>query len=146
MPRRRTPPTLLAAVVIALAALAGCGDDEGSETPATTAASGATGATGAAGGTEEDATAKSDANAAATALESYATDNDGSYEGADANDVDQIEPVTSDVGVKTTKDTYEITAPSASGNAFTIERAADGTTTKTCTKAGVGGCPQNGEW
>ena len=62
------------------------------------------------------------------------------------DDADPGFTVTSDVGVKTTKDTYEITAPSESGNSFTIERAADGSTTKTCTEAGVGGCPQNGEW
>ena len=137
---------LCALLAMTLLALAGCGDDEGSETPATTTTGGATGATGAAGGTQEDATAKSDARSAQTALESYAADNDGSYEGADASDIDQIEPVTSDVGVKVTEDTYEITAPSASGNTFTIERAAHGATTKTCTEAGVGGCPQNGEW
>jgi len=137
---------LCALAVVALLALAGCGDDEGSESDATTTTSGASGASGAAGGAEEDATAKSDAQTAQTALESYATDHSGSYEGANPNDLDQIDPVTADVGVKTTADTYEVTAPSNSGNTFTIERASDGKTTKTCTEAGVGGCPENGEW
>jgi hypothetical protein len=151
VPRLARLPILLAGALIALAAFAGCGDDEGSETPATTStsgASGASGATGASGGdaTAEDAQAKSDANSAATALEAYAVDNNGSYEGANANNLDQIDPVTADVGVKTTSEGYEITAPSDGGNTFTIERSSDGSTTKTCTEAGVGGCPENGEW
>ena len=125
--------------------LAGCGDDEGSETPATTT-TGATGASGAADGAAEDARAKSDARTAQTTLETYATDHNGSYAGATPEDLDQIEPVTSDIGVKATADTYEITAPSNSGNEFTIERSSDGKTTNTCTEAGVGGCPENGEW
>ena len=137
---------LLAAALLSLAALAGCGDDEGSETPATTTTSGATGATGAGGGTKEDDQAKADARSAQTAIETYATDHGGSYAGADPNDLDQIEPVTTDVGVKATKDTYEVTATSNSGNTFTIERSSDGSTTKTCEQAGVGGCPENGEW
>jgi len=37
-------------------------------------------------------------------------------------------------------------AKSASGNEFTIERSRDAKTTQTCTQAGVGGCPENGEW
>ena len=134
---------LLALVVLALA---GCGDDEGSESPATTTTSGATGASGAAGGTEEDDQAKADARSAQTAIETYATEHGGSYEGATPNDLDQIEPVTTDVGVKATADTYEVTASSNSGNAFTIERSSDGKTTRTCEEAGVGGCPENGEW
>lgn len=134
-------------LVIAIAAvLAGCGDDEGSETPATTTTSGASGASGVDGGTAEDAQAKSDARTAQAAIETYATDHGGSYEGATPNDLDQIDPVTADIGVKTTADTYEITASSNSGNTFTIERSSDAKTTNTCTEAGVGGCPENGEW
>jgi hypothetical protein len=141
----RAVPKLCALAVLIVLALAGCGDDEGDETPATTTTSGATGASGAAG-TQEDAQAKSDARSAQTALEAYATDHGGSYEGANPNDLDQIEPVTTDVGVKTTADTYSVTADSNSGNTFTIERSSDGKTTNTCTEAGVGGCPENGEW
>jgi hypothetical protein len=131
-------------LALVLLAFAGCGDDEGSETPATTATSGASGATGAAG--PEDAQAKSDARTAQTVLETYATDHGGSYAGATPEKLDQIEPVTSGIGVETTADTYEITAPSNSGNEFTIERSSDGKTTFTCTKPGAGGCPENGEW
>ena len=54
--------------------------------------------------------------------------------------------MTADVGVTSTADTYSVTADSDSGNTFTIERAKDATTTKTCTEAGVGGCDENGEW
>jgi hypothetical protein len=140
----------IAAALLALGALAGCGDDEGSETPATTttSTSGASGTSGAAGADalKEDAQAKSDAASAQTALESYALDNGGSYEGATPENLDEIESVTTDVGVKTTADTYEVTADSNSGNTFTIERSSDAKTTKTCTEPGVGGCPENGEW
>ena len=52
----------------------------------------------------------------------------------------------SDIGLSTTADTYEITAKSGSGNTFTIERAKDGKVSMTCTKAGVGGCDENGKW
>jgi hypothetical protein len=148
MPRVPRLPILLAAALIGLFVLAGCGDDEGSETPATTTAtSGASGASGAAGdSTAEDAQAKSDARTAQASIETYATDHNGSYEGADPNTLDQIEPVTSEVGVTATRDSYEITADSNSGNTFTVERGSDGTTKSTCTEAGVGGCPENGEW
>jgi hypothetical protein len=148
MPRVSPRFRLLVPLVAALVALGGCGDDEGSETPATTTTSGASGTSGAAGAdaAKEDAQAKSDAASAQTALESYALDHGGSYEGATPEDLDQIEPVTTDVGVKTTADTYEVTADSNSGNTFTIERSSDAKTTKTCTEPGVGGCPENGEW
>lgn len=141
MPRR---PWLAALAVIAIG-ISGCGDDEGESTPATTTTSGATGATGP-DAAAADADAKSSARAAQVALETYATDHDGSYEGADPNTLSEIEPVGSDIGVRASADTYEVTASSESGNTFTIERASDGSVTRSCTEPGAGGCPAGGEW
>ena len=143
---------LIAILCVALLGIvAGCGDDEGEDTPATTTseqgATGATGATGAADGADaEDADAKSNARAAQTAIETYAVDHNGSYAGVSPNDLSEIEPVTSGVGVQSTADTYSITADSESGNAFTIERAKDGSVSRTCSQADAGGCSKSGEW
>jgi type IV pilus assembly protein PilA len=43
-----------------------------------------------------------------------------------------------------TADTYTIVGHSKSGNAFTIKKNADGTTSRTCTTVSVGGCPSTG--
>ena len=145
---------LVAILCVALLGLvAGCGDDEGEDTPATTTSEqGATGATGAAGAADgagseaADATAKSNARAAQTAIETYAVDHNGSYAGVSPSDLSEIEPVTSGVGVQSTPDTYSITADSESGNTFTIERAKDGSVSRTCSEAGAGGCSASGEW
>ena len=41
---------------------------------------------------------------------------------------------------------YVVKANSKSGIDFTITKAADGTTTRTCSAAGQGGCPTGGNW
>jgi len=43
-------------------------------------------------------------------------------------------------------DSYEISAGSPTGNAFNIERRADGTSDFACTNAGTAGCPPSGSW
>jgi len=136
---------MLAVALLALAA-SGCGDDEGEDTPATKTTKESGGSGSGADATKEDDTAKSNAHAAQSTIETYASDNGGSYKGATPENLTEIEPVTSDVGVKTTADTYSITASSQSGNTFTIERDASGKVTRTCTKAGEGGCDSSGEW
>jgi type IV pilus assembly protein PilA len=50
------------------------------------------------------------------------------------------------VSVETTDNTYEIVGNSKSGNTFTISRASTGLKTYSCTTAGKGGCPGNGDW
>ena len=42
--------------------------------------------------------------------------------------------------------TYTIAAKSASGNTFTITKAASGPVTRTCTTANSGGCKTGGVW
>ncbi|HYH60162.1 MAG TPA: prepilin-type N-terminal cleavage/methylation domain-containing protein [Thermoleophilaceae bacterium] len=43
-------------------------------------------------------------------------------------------------------DVYEIVGHSKSGNDFTIEKQADGTTARSCSTGGEGGCPSGGSW
>jgi type IV pilus assembly protein PilA len=98
-----------------------------------------------------DSKAKEMAHSAQVALETYATESGGTYEGATVERLNEIEPTipkatgSSTVeGIKLTglgKKAYTIEsyAPS-SGNVFKIGNAS-GTMTYTCTTPGKGGCP-----
>lgn len=96
-----------------------------------------------------DADAKSQARTAQTAIETYATENDGNYAGANVAALD---------GIETTLDApnlavavpgqagalYTVTATQPdTGNTFSISRDGNGDTLLTCT--GGGGC-NNGSW
>ena len=97
----------------------------------------------------KDADAKSAARTAQTALETYATDNDGSYATADAAALIAIESTLGDAtitDVTTTDDTYSVTTESETNNTFTISRDADGVLDSDCTVEGEGGCPTGGKW
>lgn len=95
-----------------------------------------------------DADAKSAARTAQTAIETYATDNGGSYAGADEASLIDIESTLTDRVFNVTSDdsSYTVTARSETGNEFSITRNSDGTTELTCTTAGSAGCPESGEW
>lgn len=95
-----------------------------------------------------DADAKSAARTAQTAIETYATDNGGSYAGADEASLIDIESTLTDRVFNVTSDdsSYTVTAQSETGNEFSITRNSDGTTELTCTTAGSAGCPESGEW
>ena len=106
-----------------------------------------------------DADAKADVRTAETAMETYATDTDGSYTGADATDLVNIESTLSDATLTVTPnaagDGYSVAATSDTTNVFTIQRygASDadasnpeGSTNFTCTTAGEDGCPSDGTW
>jgi len=95
-----------------------------------------------------DADAKVGARTAQTAMETYATDNGGSYAAATPADLQTIEETLNDytLTVVSAADTYTVTADSSTGNTFSITRAAGGTTTQTCTAIGVDGCPASGDW
>jgi type IV pilus assembly protein PilA len=103
----------------------------------------------------QDSEAKSTAKTAQTALETYATDNNGSYAGATQARLKTIEPTlssaTSGANAITTltvaDSSYTITVTSESGNTFSIIRATDGSLTYPCTPAaGGGGCPGSAGW
>jgi hypothetical protein len=132
------------AATLAVLALAGCGG--GSDT--TSGASGATGAAGAESQLTADAQAKIAGLKAQTAMEVYATDNNGSYAGANPTALQKIEPSIPDgIQVTGSGQGYKITVPSSVGDSsFTASRDAGGTTSFTCEVAGEGGCPASGKW
>jgi type IV pilus assembly protein PilA len=98
-----------------------------------------------------DAQAKAAARTAQTAIETYATDNSGSYAGADAADLAAIEEtlqVEGDNAISVANadaDGYEVTATSATDTTFTISREG-GTVEFSCLPVNTGGCPAEGDW
>ncbi len=100
-----------------------------------------------------DADAKSAARTAQTAIETYATDNGGSYLNATPALLKDVEPTLNNAvltltGTPTAK-TYTVTTQSDTGNTFSITREADGTTSLTCVVPSGNdraGCPTGGDW
>jgi type IV pilus assembly protein PilA len=105
-----------------------------------------------------DAKAKENAHSAQVALETFATDNNGSYEGATVEDLEDIEPTiqeattTGEGEAAVSKDgillgtltdnSYVIKSYSSNGRVFEIVNTA-GALTYPCSKTG-GGCPVGG--
>lgn len=98
----------------------------------------------------KDSDAKSSVRTAQTAMETYSTDNNGSYAAATAGGLVTIEPTLADAPgalvVTSLANTYEVTVASTTGNVFSIERQTNSTTDLTCTTASTAGCPANGRW
>lgn len=104
-----------------------------------------------------DAKAKETVHTAQVAIETYATEHNGSYEGADNKELHLIEPSLPEkeeekpkitvVDTAGTDPGYEltVTSESASGNTFSVEND-KGTLKYTCNTGGNGGCPTGGEW
>lgn len=98
-----------------------------------------------------DAEAKSQVRTAASAVETFATDNNGSYDGATRIDLGEIEKALRDVGPRlsvprTTEREYTVQVRSETGISFQLLREADGSTTTFCDRPGHGGCPSDGTW
>ncbi|MDX6588150.1 MAG: type pilus assembly protein PilA [Solirubrobacterales bacterium] len=99
----------------------------------------------------KDADAKASVRTAQTAIETYATDNDGAYTDADTDALETIEPTLADapnavvVDSAGTKD-YSLTVESSTGTTFTIARDVNGNTDLTCAPEETGGCPIGGDW
>ena len=107
-----------------------------------------------------DADAKADARTAQTAMETYATDNQGTYEDADATALVNIEATLSDADLTATPnaafDGYTVTVDQPdTGNDFSIRRYGEsdetatfpeGSTELSCNTGGEGGCPTGGDW
>ena len=97
-----------------------------------------------------DAEAKSTAVTAAEAMETCATDNNGSYTNCDLTAVRSIEPTLNDAGtrlvVTPAASSYTVVVASSRDTTnvkFTISRASNGTTTRSCSVGGgldKGGC------
>jgi type IV pilus assembly protein PilA len=102
-----------------------------------------------------DAKAKEYAHSAQVAMETYSTDNNGSYVGATVVKLEEIEPTLSSAtlevkgpgegGVPTTNQYTIISEAPTSENTFSVENNA-GTLTFTCLAKGNGGCPTSGNW
>jgi type IV pilus assembly protein PilA len=109
-----------------------------------------------------DASAKEAVRTAETAMETYATDNDGEYSGvaATGDELKNIEQTLNDavlsVASPATVDplagdnadnSYTVTVDSDNDpNTFSITRHSDGTTQLSCTDDGNDGCPPGGDW
>ena len=98
-----------------------------------------------------DAKAKTTAKTTQTAMETYATDNGGSYAAATLVKLQAIEPtipgsgvVLSDLAAKTY--TITVTSSTAATQTFGISRADTGAISYPCDVDGTGGCPSTGSW
>jgi type IV pilus assembly protein PilA len=110
----------------------------------------------------KDADAKAAARTAQTAMETYATGNQGEYTAVDPAALVAIETTLNDSNVSAAAanaagDGYSlsVTSDGNAANVFSIRRFGDsdataqnpeGTTTLTCTADGVDGCPSGGNW
>jgi type IV pilus assembly protein PilA len=103
-----------------------------------------------------DAKAKEYAHSAQVALETYATDNEGSYAGATLALLQNIEPTLTSIEAADFDltgtgggeaplgaDDYRITITSSTENTFSVDNN-EGSLTFPCTVGGEGGCPDTG--
>jgi type IV pilus assembly protein PilA len=103
-----------------------------------------------------DSQAKVYDRTAETAMETFATDNQGTYAGANAAALQNIESTLNGAtistvavpagGADTTNKSYKVSVDSSTGNVFSVTRHDNGTTSLTCTTAGTAGCPTGGNW
>jgi type IV pilus assembly protein PilA len=104
-------------------------------------------------GKAQDSSAKTQAASLQTAMETYSTDNGGSYENATLAKLQTIEPTLNDTTTAVaqavgtvTGESYEVSSKAVgSGNVFTIA-VTKGSVARSCTTAGKGGCPSTGKW
>jgi type IV pilus assembly protein PilA len=110
-------------------------------------------------GKASDSSAKELARTAQTTAETYATDHGGTYTGLSIGELQAYEktipscPNTSNAclseATSPAAEEFKVQATATDGHTFAITRAANGTTTRTCTPAGTGsasgGC-QNSTW
>ena len=110
-------------------------------------------------GKASDASAKELAHSAQIAAETYGTDNSGSYVGLTPAVLNTYEAtiqvgsgngnafIATPGGVSGVSATaYTVTATSTLGDTFSINRASNGTITRTCSPVSTGGCPASGTW
>jgi type IV pilus assembly protein PilA len=100
-----------------------------------------------------DSQAKAYAHSAQVAMETFATDNSGSYATATTGALTTIEPTLSGAGANLaisnlSNQGYQIDVTSpVTSNVFTISRSsANGALSYTCTQPNRGGCPANQNW
>ena len=101
-----------------------------------------------------DAAAKTQVGTQQTTMETYAAENNGSFEGATLAKLQAIEPTLKD----TSTSTAQPVVVEAGGEGFTVESTAKGSNdvyklvnkkgeiTRSCTPVGKGGCTASGTW
>ena len=103
----------------------------------------------------KDADAKESVRTAQTAIETYATDHNGTYVGATAADLQAIENTLNDADLQDptglAQDTYKVTVISdndSPNHTFSNQRQADGKTLLSCEAPtdDLDGCPDSGLW
>jgi hypothetical protein len=97
---------------------------------------------------EADALAKEQVHTAQVAMETYATEHEGSYEGATSAKLREIEPSlpTSLQVAEAGLEYFSISVPSKGANWFTIDLEIGGELGFRCGQRGEAGCPGNGHW
>jgi type IV pilus assembly protein PilA len=100
-----------------------------------------------------DASAKVQARSLQTAMETAATDANGSYAGGTIARLEEVEPTLKDHTANEPKvekneaEEYEVASKSVvTGNVFKIKRDKNGIVTRECTTEKVGACPPGGKW
>jgi type IV pilus assembly protein PilA len=101
-----------------------------------------------------DAEAKTQVTTASQAMETCATDNDGSYATCDLPTIRNIEPSLNDAGARLTQPsaptatTYvvRVSTSDSRGQSYTITKNTNGTTARSCATASSGGCRSNSTW
>ena len=102
----------------------------------------------------DDASAKVQARTLQTAIETAATDNNGSYKGVTLESLEKIEPTLTEHGLQATPEVissgdneYKVKSTDAvTGDWFTIARSTEGVVTRECGTQETGGCPAGGSW
>lgn len=86
-------------------------------------------------------------SSAQAAIETYAIDHDGSYEGATPEELAAIEPTIAEIPLTVTgQATGYVLSAAAGDTAFTITRDSSGTVSFSCTPPGGSGCDETGTW
>jgi type II secretory pathway pseudopilin PulG len=104
----------------------------------------------------DDAGTKAITRTAAAAMEAYANDNLGAYDGATGAILNSIEPsVPSSMEVTAYSNCsgpsgtcYVVNSPAnaRTGNRFKLTKKSDGKLESSCINEGIGGCPDGGKW
>jgi hypothetical protein len=124
----------------ALTSATGCGGDDNHDP----GVSGASTATPSAAGAETKAAVRT----AVTALETYATEHAGTYDGATVETLQQIVPDTPAELVVTvpSPQEYSLSLTSESGITYVATKSPSGTLARTCAPVGEDDCPPSGTW
>jgi type IV pilus assembly protein PilA len=101
-----------------------------------------------------DAEAKTHVTTASQAMETCATDNDGSYATCNVAAIQTIEPTLNDAGARLTQPvaptattyTVRVSTSDNRGQWYQIAKGAGGTTTRTCNTPSSGGCKAGANW